>query len=169
VEGENSLVDEIKFHDNLIYDNRGSGIYFGIWGTNLMRQNIEISNNTIVRNGSKDHWSAPTGGIDLRSPNFKNVIIKDNISIDNYGFDIALPFEPSVENLQKTNLLLENNWVGKISIVTEESDYGPLFPVESTLISTSIFKDFDQNDFRVVLENLPAILRQKPLAGSTFD
>jgi len=169
VEGENSIVDGVKFHNNLIYDNRGSGIYFGIWGTNLMRQNIEISNNTIVRNGSKDHWSAPTGGIDLRSPNFENVLVKDNISIDNYGFDLALPFEHSVENLQKTNLTLESNWVGKTTLVNETSDYGPLFPVESTLVSTAIFKDFNQNDFRVVQENLPAMLRQKPMAGYAFD
>ena len=133
---------------------RNPGACFGIWGTNLMRQNIEINNNTIVRNGSKDHWSAPTGGIDLRSPNFENVVVKDNISVDNYGFDLALPFEPSIENLRKTNLTLENNWVGKTTLVNETSDYGPLFPVESTLVSHSIFKDFNQNNFRVVLDTL---------------
>ena len=169
VEGENSVVDGVRFHNNLIYDNRGSGIYFGIWGTNLMRQNIEITNNTIVRNGSKDHWSAPTGGIDLRSPNFENVLVKDNISLDNYGFDLAIPFDPSAENLQKANLILENNWVGKTSLVNETSDYGPLFPVESTLVTTSIFKNVDQNDFHVVLKNLPKVLQGKRLAGFTFE
>lgn len=55
-----------------------------------------------------------------------------------------------------------------MSLVNEVSDYGPLFPVESTLVTNSIFKDFDQNDFRVEWEKLSKSLQIQTQAGYTF-
>lgn len=165
VEGENSIVDGIKFHHNLIRDNRGSGIYFGIWGNNLMRKNIEISNNTVVRNGSANHWSAPTGGIDLRSPNFHDVLIKDNISLGNYGFDLAIPFPYNQENLEEKELSLINNWVGKNMVVEESSSYGPLFKVNEPLVGPEIFQDYQNNEFQLVKGNIPEKLKKEPIPG----
>ena len=165
VEGENSVVDGVNFHHNLIRDNRGSGIYFGIWGKNLIRKNIEISNNTVVRNGSPKHWSAPTGGIDLRSPNFQDVLVKNNISIENYGFDLAIAMPYTADNLLEKNLILENNWVGKNLVVNESSTYGPLFPVNESVVTTQIFKDFNANDFHIVLQQVPEKLRQNTIPG----
>jgi hypothetical protein len=87
-------VDEVKIHNNLIFDNDGSGLFFSCWGVNNVRQNIQIYNNVFYHNGygaPKDgqsyYWV--TGGLYLYSTNLRNILIKNNIFSDNRGFQIG--------------------------------------------------------------------------------
>ncbi len=87
-------VADVKIDGNLIFDNAGSGIYFSGWGANNLRQNIEVSNNTVVHNGYGEpepgreyYWL--TGGLYLYSTNIRNVKIAHNTFRDNRGFQIG--------------------------------------------------------------------------------
>jgi hypothetical protein len=120
-EGENALMSNIRIHHNVIYDNRGSGIFFGVWGFDELRDSIYIYNNTIVNNGSKLHWAGPTGGIDIRSENIANTFIYNNICHNNYCFEIG----SSIENryrpgwLYDRNIIIINNHSGSFKSINE--------------------------------------------------
>jgi hypothetical protein len=47
VEGKDSEVRNIRFHHNVIYNMKGSGVLFGLWGGDGPRSDIHIYNNTI--------------------------------------------------------------------------------------------------------------------------
>ncbi|WP_194775439.1 right-handed parallel beta-helix repeat-containing protein [Pararhodonellum marinum] len=157
VEGEGSLVNGVNFHHNLLYDNRGSGIYFGKWGHDLLRKNIRIAHNTVVNNGTPKHWAAPVGGLDLRSEAFENVQVEYNIFFGNYGYDMAVPFPASTEREQilfSKNLSFGPNWVGKNSHVDESSSYGSMYAVSSEIISKAVFEDPEAKSFFLNPEQL---------------
>jgi hypothetical protein len=89
-----NLVEGIDIHDNLVFNNKGSGLYFSRWGVNNERRNIQIHNNTFYHNG----YGAPkpgqtyywmTGGIYLYSTNVHNIAIKNNILSKNRGFQVG--------------------------------------------------------------------------------
>ena len=48
---EGRYVENIKVHDNLVFDNAGSGLFFSRWGADTPRRNIEIYNNVFYHNG----------------------------------------------------------------------------------------------------------------------
>ena len=87
-------VADVDIHDNLIFDNDGSGLYFSRWGVNHERRNIRIHNNIFYHNG----YGAPangqtyywmTGGLYLYSTNLRDIVIRNNIFTDNRGFQIG--------------------------------------------------------------------------------
>jgi parallel beta-helix repeat protein len=87
-------VANVNIHNNLVFNNDGSGLYFSRWGVNNERRNIQIHNNTFYHNGygvPKDdqtyYWM--TGGLYLYSPNVRDVSINDNVFSDNCGFQIG--------------------------------------------------------------------------------
>lgn len=92
---ENGESDEnIKIHNNLIFHNDGSGLYFARWGVDNPRRNIQIFHNVFYRNGygpakagQTYYWL--TGGLYLHSRNVHGVSIKNNIFSDNRGFQIG--------------------------------------------------------------------------------
>jgi hypothetical protein len=95
VSAENGVaVERLNLHDNLVFNNDGSGLYFSRWGVNNPRRNMQISRNIFYHNGygpTKDgqtyHWQ--TGGIYLYSANLHDVSISKNIFSENRGFQIG--------------------------------------------------------------------------------
>ncbi|MBM0745369.1 right-handed parallel beta-helix repeat-containing protein (plasmid) [Phormidium sp. CLA17] len=84
----------IRVHHNLLYDNWGTGILFGRWGEDGLRENIKIYHNTIYHNGygkpnpgEEFYWI--TGGLYLFSNNLRSVEISRNIVSQNVGFQIG--------------------------------------------------------------------------------
>ncbi len=95
VEGEGSELRNVRIHHNLFVANRGSGIFFGTWGTNGPRSHIRIFNNTIVDNGHRHHWAGPTGSIDIRSASARDVIVAHNICVGGGAYEIATSIDPA--------------------------------------------------------------------------
>jgi len=114
VEGKDSELKNIDFHNNLLFNNRASGIIFGVWGHDRLRSGINIFNNTIYNNGTPGHWAGKTGGIDVRSQNMKDIKIHHNIIRNNWGFEIATPFDPDdvVDELAERNVTIFENMTG---------------------------------------------------------
>ena len=88
------LVDNINIHNNVIFNNDGSGLYFSRWSANNLRQNIQIQHNTFYHNGygtpkgdQPYYWM--TGGLYLYSANLRDITIADNIFSKNDGFQIG--------------------------------------------------------------------------------
>jgi hypothetical protein len=86
--------ERINFHDNLVFDNDGSGVYFSRWGVENVRRNIQISHNIFYHNGygapsagQQYYWH--TGGIYLYSANIFDISISYNIFSNNNGFQIG--------------------------------------------------------------------------------
>ena len=87
-------VENIDVHNNLIFNNWGSGLYFSHWGVDGPRRNIQIANNTFFRNGygppsvnQQYYWLS--GGLYFDSTNLHNISITNNIFSDNRGFQIG--------------------------------------------------------------------------------
>jgi hypothetical protein len=87
-------VSKVNIHNNLIFNNDGSGIFFSRWGVDNVRRDIQISNNVIYHNGygpakpgQTYHWL--TGGLYLYSTNIYAISIRGNIFSDNRGFQIG--------------------------------------------------------------------------------
>ena len=121
-EGKNSSMRNIRIHHNLLFENRASGILFGVWGNDEHRENIMVYNNTVYHNGSPSHWAGKTGGIDVRSANISNVSIFNNICSSNWAFEIATFSEtadaPAV--LKSKDIRIFNNLIEKHPDVDEE-------------------------------------------------
>ena len=114
VEGKDSELRNVKFYNNLLFDNRASGIVFGVWGQDRPRSGIEIYNNTIYNNGTPGHWAGTTGGIDIKSANMQDVKIYRNIIFNNWGYEIATLFDPETvqQELEKRNVIIKDNITG---------------------------------------------------------
>jgi len=87
-------VEEVKIHNNLIFNNWGSGLYFSRWRANGPRRNIQIFKNTFYHNGYGPHGAGQTyywmtGGLYLYTTNVHDISIKNNIFSDNRGFQIG--------------------------------------------------------------------------------
>src|SRR5262249_47880818 len=87
-------VENVNVHNNLVFNNKGSGLYLSRWGVEKERRNIQISNNVFYHNGygppsagQTYYWM--TGGLYLYSTNAHNVSIRNNIFSDNRGFQIG--------------------------------------------------------------------------------
>lgn len=121
-EGRNSRMQNIWVHHNLLAENRASGLLFGVWGNDELRENINIFNNTISGNGSPSHWAGKTGGIDIRSGNLKDVLIINNILSGNWAFEIASFARPdtAAEALKRRNIAISNNLITRTKEIKEE-------------------------------------------------
>jgi hypothetical protein len=87
-------VERIHIHNNLIFDNDGSGLFFSRWGTDHQRKDIQVSKNVFFHNGygtpsegQAYYWL--TGGLYLLSTNLNNLSIEKNIFSENKGFQIG--------------------------------------------------------------------------------
>ena len=91
---QGTSVEHIDLHNNLVFGNLGSGIYFSRWGVNNERRNITISHNTFYHNGygppaSGQSYYWMTGGLYLYSTSVRDITISDNIFSQNRGFQIG--------------------------------------------------------------------------------
>jgi hypothetical protein len=154
VEGPGAEMNNVRLHHNVIFNNRASGILFGVWGTNGPRHNISIYNNTVVGNGTKKHWAGSTGGIDVRSTNVSHVRIFNNICSRNYAFAIATFAPPAeVESLLKgKDVVIENNWLEGGEPIDEGGGiFNRTFPYNGTshFDGDPLFVDPKHGDFRL--------------------
>ena len=94
VEGKNSELRNVRIHHNLVYNLKGSGILFGMWGNNRLRSDIYIYNNTFYRCGSPQIFSGGVGSIDILSKNFRNVFIYRNICDKGWDYEMGFTFKP---------------------------------------------------------------------------
>ncbi len=126
VEGEGSYLSDVHIHDNLLYNNNASGVFFGQWGHDLLRENITIYNNTVFNNGSEGHWAGLTGGIDIRSASISHLKVYNNIVTNNQGFEIAsfAPADQAGELFTSKDITIFNNLITTPKFLDPvESDY----------------------------------------------
>ena len=93
VEG-GQLAEKINVRNNLIFNNKGSGLYFSPYGVNGERRKIKISNNIFYHNGHGEPRAGQTyywmpGGLYLYSTNVYGISIQNNIFSRNSGFQIG--------------------------------------------------------------------------------
>ncbi len=155
-EGKGATMDSIYAHHNLLYNNRGAGVLFGVWGTDGPRKQIYIYNNTIVNNGKAQHWSGLTGGIDIMSSNISDVFIYNNISAFNYGYAIATSVQPSdlTAFLIRQNVQITNNVEWQINTPGTEISKGifkPMYPMQgkNAVIADPLFVNADKMHFQL--------------------
>ncbi|WP_013324535.1 right-handed parallel beta-helix repeat-containing protein [Gloeothece verrucosa] len=116
------LVDQIRIHHNLIYNNRGTGIFFSRWGKDNLRKNIFIYNNTVYHNGygrgncQEPYWL--TGGLYLYTTNLENIVIQNNIFSENKYFQIGYSGNYKPEDFERKNLKIEYNLIHNSEPVT---------------------------------------------------
>jgi hypothetical protein len=153
-EGKNASMDSIYFHHNLLYNNRASGIFLSVWGSDEERKNIFIYNNTIYNNGKPGHWSGLTGGIDIMTSHLKNVFIYNNIIANNYGYAIGLWAEDGAKDslLKNRNIKILDNleWqVSRPANETPKSIFKIMYPIKlsSDIQSDPLFTDAAKGNF----------------------
>jgi len=173
VEGKGSELKNVSMHHNVIYNNSGSGIYFGKWGIDGPRSNIKIYNNTLVNNGNPRHWSGVTGNIDIRSSNVKNVEVFGNICVDGRrtAYQIA-----TFNNLEKNKNLFEelqinihdnfvNTWLDRSSEGHEGYAWAYPFKGKNLIVGNPEFINPEIGDYR--LQKKSKALKS-PLSESYF-
>lgn len=82
---QGGLLTGIRVYNNVVYDCSGAGIEVTTWGTDGMKTDIGIMNNTVYNNGLT--WG---GGILVSSDLIENVDISNNISCGNYRWQIGV-------------------------------------------------------------------------------
>ncbi|MCX6223926.1 MAG: right-handed parallel beta-helix repeat-containing protein [Bacteroidia bacterium] len=107
VEGKDSELRNVRIHHNLVYHMKGSGVLFGRWGSDLLRSDIHIYNNTFYHCGTPMHWSGGVGSFDILSKNFRDVYIYRNIC--DKGWDYEMGFTFTAGEVEKE--LKERNFV----------------------------------------------------------
>jgi hypothetical protein len=117
------LTRDVRIHHNLVFDNRGPGLYFSRWGKDNPREDVIVYNNTFYRNGygrsasgDPDYWL--TGGLYLHSTNLRGVAIRDNV------FALDRPFE-----------------------IGYSDDFGPAGPAGRVAIERNLVDDVNTTDF----------------------
>jgi hypothetical protein len=93
VEG-GQLAEKINVRNNLIFNNKGSGLYFSPYGENGARGKIDISNNIFYHNGHGEPKAGQTyywmpGGLFFYSTNVYDISVLNNIFSSNSGFQIG--------------------------------------------------------------------------------
>jgi len=156
-EGEHASMRDVRVHHNILFNNRGSGILFGVWGSDGPRSDISIYNNSVYRNGTAGHWAGAVGGIDVRSANLQRVSIFNNIAFDNYAFDIAT-FDPTPggKRLAAQAIRITTNLVGPnpragASEILRKGEFPMLFRTagEHPITGNPLFSDPAAADFRL--------------------
>ena len=111
VEGKDSELRNIRIHHNLVYNMKGSGILFGLWGENRLRSDIHIYNNTFYHCGSPQIFSGGVGTINILSQNFQDVFIYRNICDKGWDYEMGFTFKPEEvkKELKKRNFIAAEN------------------------------------------------------------
>ena len=160
-------VDSVRIHENLIFNNEGSGLFFSRWGVDGPRRNVKIYNNVFYHNGygtpaSGQTYYWLTGGLYLYSRNVFDLSIIDNIFSDNRGFQIGFSelFLADGKSwsamAQEQNIRISGNLIdGTASIASPiESGGNPADRVkiyaingETPILGNPMFKDPANEDF----------------------
>ncbi|MGE5557294.1 MAG: malectin domain-containing carbohydrate-binding protein [Bacillota bacterium] len=134
-----ALVDNVRIHHNLFYYCRYAGVEINAWfGQDGPRSNIQIYNNTIYKSGNT------RGGIFLETFNIKDVVIRNNISADNWILQIGT----AGQNLKAFKIAIDYNlYYGKMN--NWESQGAPMYPVPGSkaVNADPMFNDPVNGDF----------------------
>jgi hypothetical protein len=84
------LVENVRIHNNLSFNNGLAGFESGGAGDNNFRKNISIERNTFYNNGNKGWENGDTGGVRISSSNVENIRIRQNLFVDNRDYHIGL-------------------------------------------------------------------------------
>lgn len=169
-EGQGATMSGVVIRHNVVYRNRGSGIFFGRWGHDGPRRDIDIYHNTVVNNGTPGHWAGDVGGIDVRAENLENIRIVNNIVVGNHGFDIATFAPPGSRDaeLARRNILIARNLTGPFRPLAEPTGgmFNPPYPYDAptTLHGDPHFLAPKAADFRL-RDDSPARDAAMPLPG----
>jgi hypothetical protein len=162
-EDDGAEMRNIQIHSNVVYDNRASGIMFGLFGNDQPRSNIKIYNNTVVNNGTVNHWHGSTGGIDLRSSNVSDLFVVNNLVVDNAGFEISSFASDSQRDsiFTEKNIVVQNNltspYHNSVELMREGWGYAYPFHGDKTIESENVeFVYPEAMDFRL-MPNSPAV------------
>jgi len=153
VEGKNSELRNIRIHHNLIYNITGSGLHFGVWGSNLLRSDIHIFNNTFYRCGTDSVYSGGVGSIDIHSQNFRDIFIYRNICDKGWNYEMGFSFpREGIENELKTRnfLAAENLFEGLKNKQGGKGQYDVMmyeFLPKDNQLGTAVFRNVEANDF----------------------
>jgi hypothetical protein len=151
VEHGGSSLRDVRIHHNIAFQCRASGVYFGTWGGDGPRSGIQITNNTLVGNGRPVHWAGPTGNIDLRSRNFRDVLVEGNRCAGGGAFEFASLFAEA--DFASRNLNVRGNFFAAFkSELGATSPYGDPLPARgmNTIQGDPGFVNAGQRDFRLV-------------------
>jgi parallel beta-helix repeat protein len=160
-------VESVNIHNNLVFNNDGSGLFFSRWGVDGMRRNIKIHNNVFYHNGygpprtgQTYYWL--TGGIYLYSNNVRDITIRKNIFSENYGFQIGyselfLNASQSWEAVEREkNIQIAGNLIDGPNAVDSPIESGgypgdrvKIYAVNGlrAILNNPIFKDRANQDF----------------------
>jgi hypothetical protein len=103
------LVENVRVHHNLSFNNDLSGIDIGGAGRNNLRRSIVIENNTVVGNGHARRNKRPAGGINLGTSSVEDILIQNNLLVNNRDFGIAA-FAPP-EKWTGKRIVIRNNLI----------------------------------------------------------
>ncbi len=159
VEGRDSQLRGVRIEHNLLYDNRGSGVYFGTWGTDGLRSEIVIAHNTLWGNGNAYHWAGPTGSIDLRSANARDVAVVHNLCAGGGGYEIATALDPAGDALAERNIRIAWNLIESFKSQTDSHGaYARPYPLagEPVVVGDPKLTDPAHGDFTLRADS-PAI------------
>jgi hypothetical protein len=173
-EGKDARMDSLSIHHNVIYDNRASGIQFGEFGHNGMRQYINMYNNTIVNNGTPAHWAGLTGGIDIRSSNINQINICYNVCMNNYGFPVAVneSIINAEENPEKLQIIIKKNvCFPNVEKAWEKSIFSQviLYQGEGNYYCKLDFTDAANKNFHLNKKDICDPLKQASLALGAYE
>lgn len=173
-EGKGSTMRNVRLHNNLLYNNRHSGLMVSVLGNDEPRWDIYFYNNTLVGNSLPAHWSGKGGGIDVRTSNITNLYIFNNIVYDNCNYEIASYATPETFKavVKEKNLVFKNNLIGRWH--DAESPVGFFerqvyaIPADNCIVADPLFVNRRLHNFRVN-EASPAINKSIRLGdfGST--
>lgn len=130
-----ATLNNVKVHDNVIWDTGYHGIDVPNTAGNGLRQNLSIYNNTVVRSGrgwNKPPWCALYGcsdygyGIRVATTNFSNLRIHDNIVYDNFSAGISQENGASGANIY-TNIIFPQTSDANQSLGSNPIIANPLF------------------------------------------
>ena len=163
VEGKGSEVRNIRIHHNLVYDMKGAGILFGLWGENRLRSDIHIYNNTIYQCGSADWFSGNVGSIDILSVNCKDVYIYHNICDQGFEYELGFGFDknklPKV--LVQQNIIVKDNLVSGIKnkpVRTGQFDARVIeYIPEGNQIGIPVYRNSEHFDFVPLSQPQPVL------------
>lgn len=161
VEGKGSELRNIRFHHNLIYNMKGAGVLFGMWGNNLLRSDIHIYNNTFYHCGSPQVFSGGVGSIDILSKNFRDVFIYRNICDKGWDYELGFTFEPGEveKELAKRNFVAaENLFEGPKNRLSRKGQFDVMvyeYLPPDNQIGAPLYRDELKFDF--VPEQIPAV------------
>lgn len=162
VEGKQSELRNIRFHHNLIYNLKGSGILFGMWGDNLLRTDIHIYNNTFYHCGSPDIFSGGVGSIDILSKNFRDVFIYRNICDKGWDYEMGFtfPLEIIEKELKERNFVAaENLFEGSKNRPSRMGQYNVIvyeYLPENNQMGAPLYRN--ENEFDFVPEKIPNVI-----------